>query len=227
MSAALETVADRRSPMINEDQPLEVIVTSPRRLVRGRLQSLKVEVRSATPGRGWPSVRRPLVVRPSLPGVLVSPVERSVEGVLLPVEVTFLIAPVASGKLPNGKVELLGAGSHPLAIDVPLRVQGHGLAFSLLALAVFVPLAFAPTLVTRLVSLVDAGAGAAWLGPICAAGLLALALFAWPRALGRLKAVAALGPAPAPASTRLRAQLPTGLSPLDPDEEAQLRLTRT
>jgi hypothetical protein len=62
-----------------------------------------------------------VVVRPAIPGALVTPQEQTLDPAADAPEVTFYVTPVALGTLPDPRVEVIPAGGKPEAISLPMK----------------------------------------------------------------------------------------------------------
>jgi hypothetical protein len=79
-----------------------------------------------------------VVIRPSIPGAIVTPPEQTL-GAAPSSEVTFYVTSLALGKIPAARVEVLAAGTTAEDISLPMKTVRQRLTRVLLALTILVP----------------------------------------------------------------------------------------
>lgn len=132
-------------PPTDGPRDFRVGVEFPAHMTVGVMQTIRVEVAPLRPldrvvDLGRSLVSEPLPVRLVMPGALVSPPEQGVEpSPFEPVQALFHVTPLATGDLPQARMELL-RGSSLDAIDIPVHCQGRLTPWFLAVLTILVPL---------------------------------------------------------------------------------------
>src|SRR5262249_19510874 len=105
-----------------------------------RVYPLIVEVPRASGKTAPVSSVDPVVVRPVIPGALVSPAEQRLDVSKPGSQVTFQVTPLARGRLPGARVELQQPGQPVHALPLAMKAVTQRLTWILLALTFLLPL---------------------------------------------------------------------------------------
>ncbi len=109
-----------------------------RRMRPQRVYPLVVDVVS-TGGPAVPLGAQAMTIRPAIPGALVVPAEHRAEALRAGERFTFFVTPLARGRLPEPRVELLQPGRPAQPIPMRMRSVSQRLTWILLALTILVP----------------------------------------------------------------------------------------
>jgi hypothetical protein len=112
----------------------ELKVVYPRRMNPQRVYALTVTATRAVKGSA-----EPVVLRPVIPGALVTPAEQKLDVARPGDKVTFAVTPLARGRLPGPRIEVLQDGKPPQNIPLSMKGSTQRLTRLLLLLAILVP----------------------------------------------------------------------------------------